>query len=788
VIFGLDLDLVLVLLLLVGAVAAFTTGVVRGDVAALLVMGAVAILGLAPAHRVTAGFASPAVLSIAGMYVMSAGLSRTGVADRLGALILAWAGPGERKILAGVIGVSGILSGFMNNVGVAAMMLPVTMKLSRDSGVPPSKLLIPMVLAVQVGGSLTLVGTSTNLVAAEFLREAGFPTFRLMDFALVGGPVLLATFLFLFLFAPRVLPLRIPERSGTDRPLLRDGVGLEERFFRLTLPKRSLLEGKTLEESLIGSALGVHVLLIERGEERILAPGPGTSIRGGDRLLVQGHPGLFRDLQGSRHLALDRKGVDLGWMERPGFALADAQIPNGSPLEGARVSDLSWGSRFGIGVVATSGEEVGVRSHLQDRVLRVGDRLLLHGPRPRIEGLLAGQEGVLGEIVEARVAVERFNLSGRLWGLQVTEGSLFAGRPLGETRLGDAVGMRVLAVKEEKEGSSPILLPGPETPLEPGARLLVLTRPEDLAVLRGLQRLGLEENPEVRLEALESATAGFVEAVLAPRSSLLGTTLRQAGFRSRFGLHVVAILRGGEILRTQLRDQTLQFGDALLLHGPKRKEWALAREPDLILLHEPGPRPPESRRAPRALVIWGAVLAPIIAGWIPVEIGVLAGAAAMVLTRCLTAEEAYQAVEWSVLVMVAGMLALGVALEETGAAAWVGRGILDSVGDLGPVVLLAALVGMASLASQVMPGAAVIVLVTPVALAGAAELEVAPHALVLGVAMAATSLMSPLSQPAPALVRAPAGYRLSDYFPLGVPVTLLLILLIVLLAPLAFPF
>jgi di/tricarboxylate transporter len=783
-----NLDLVLVLALLVGAVAAFTTGAVRGDVAALLVLGAVAIFGLAPPSRVTAGFASPAVLSIAGMYVMSAGLSRTGVADRLGALILAWAGPGERKILAGIVGVSGLLSGFMNNVGVAAMMLPVTMKLSRESGVPPSKLLIPMVLAVQVGGSLTLVGTSTNLVAAEFLREAGFPTFRLMDFAAVGGPILLATFAFLFLFAPRFLPVRVPERTGTDRPLLREGVGLEERFFRLTLPPRSLLDGKTLEESLIGSALGVHVLLIERGEERILAPGPGTRLLGGDRLLVQGHPGLFRDLHGSRHLALDRQGVDLGWLERPGFALADTQVPVGSSLEGVRISDLQLRARFGVGVLATSGEEVGVRSHLQDRVIRVGDRLLLHGPKDRLEPLLDGEGGVVGELVDAQGAVDRFNLSGRLWGLQVTEASLFAGRPLGDTRLGDAVGMRVLAVKGPEAGSAPVLLPGADTWLEPGARLLVLTRPEDLAVLRGLQRLELEENPEVRMEALESATAGFVEAVLAPRSSLIGTTLRQAGFRSRFGLHVVAILRGGEALRTQLRDQTLQFGDALLLYGPKRKEWALAREPDLILLHEPGPRPPESRRAPRALLIWAAALVPIIAGWIPVEIGVLAGAAAMVLTRCLTAEEAYQAVEWSVLVMVAGMLALGVALEETGAAAWAGRGVLDFAGDLGPVVLLAALVTLASLASQVMPGAAVIVLVTPVALAGAAELQVAPQALVLGVAMAATSVMSPLSQPAPALVRAPAGYQLADYFPLGVPVTLILIVLIVLLAPLAFPF
>jgi di/tricarboxylate transporter len=806
-----SIELALVLLVLLGAVVSFATGAFRVDITALLVLALVAVLGLAPAERAVAGFASPAVLSIAGMYVLSAGLSRTGVADLVGARILRWAGTRESRLMLAIVLFSGVLSGFMNNVGVAAMMLPVTVKLAREAGLPPSKLLIPMALGAQLGGFTTLIGTSTNLVASDALLDAGFAPFELLGFLPVGGPLLAAGALFLLVAAPRLLPHREPESGGLRRPGIREDVELEERFFHLTLPARTLLEGKTLEESLIGSALGVHVLQVERGDERILAPGPGTVLRGGDRLLVQGRPDFFMELRGRRHLAVDQRGVRPEWLEREGTGLAALTVSPDSPMVGRTVAELDLQAREGILVLSVRRADLRRRIHLQDTVVQAGDLLLLHGPRDRLYAFLRGNgaeggEGGRGagpagvpatapphgrwESLPALEAIRRFELDERLWALQVTEGSLFAGRRLGDTRLGDAVGMMVLAIGREGEAGEDeaVLLPGPETVVEPGDHLLVKTRPEDLVVLRGLQRLELEEDPDVSLDALESSGAGFVEAVVAPRSSLIGKTLRQAGFRSRFGLHVVGILREGETIRTQLRDQTLHFGDALLLYGPRRKGRALAREADLILLHEPDPSPPETRRAPRAILILAAAILPVILGWLPVAVGVVAGAAGMVVTRCVTPEEAYRAVEWPVLVLVAGMLALGAALDETGAARLLGEGMLSAASGLGPRGILAGLVVVAALASQIMPGPAVVALMAPVAIAGAAQLGVSPHALVLGVAIASTSLASPVSQPAQALVMAPAGYRLKDYLPLGIPMTLLVVVVTVLLTPLAFPF
>ncbi|TVR52057.1 MAG: SLC13 family permease [Gemmatimonadales bacterium] len=794
-------DLVLVLLVLLGAVVSFATGFLRVDITALLVLAVVAVLGLAPADRALAGFASPAVLAIGGMYVLSAGLSRTGVADLVGVHILRWAGTGESRLMLAIVLFSGVLSGFMNNVGVAAMMLPVTVKLAREADLAPSKLLIPMALGAQLGGFTTLIGTSTNLVASDALQDAGFAPFELLGFLPVGGPLLAAGALFLLVAAPRLLPHRVPEGRGPQRPAIRENVELEERFFRLIVPRRSLLDGKTLEESLIGSALGVHVLQVERGTERILAPGPGTLIRGGDRLLVQGRPDFFMELRGRRHLAMDQRGVRPEWLEREGAGLVQLSVAPDSPLVGRSVAELDLQARHGVLVLSLLREDFRRRTHLQDTVIQGGDLLLLHGPRDRLMAFLEGSRGDAAaedwtalpgswEFLPAAEAIRRFQLDERLWALQVTDDSLFAGRPLGETRLGDAVGMMVLAIgREGAEGEDEaVLMPGPETVVQPGDHLLVKTRPEDMAVLRGLQRLDLEEDPDVSLDALESAGAGFVEAVVAPRSALIGKTLRQSGFRSRFGLHVVAILRDGGAIRTQLRDRKLNFGDALLLHGPRRKGRALAREPDLILLHEPDPTPPEARRAPRSIIILVAAILPVILGWLPVAVGVLAGAVGMVVTRCLTPEEAYRAVEWPVLVMVAGMLALGAALDDTGAAAFLGEGVLAATAGLGPTGVLTSLVIMAALASQIMPGPAVVVLMAPVAIAGAAQLQVSPQAMVMAVAIASTSLASPVSQPAQALVMAPAGYRLKDYLPLGIPLTLMVILLTVLITPLVFPF
>jgi len=785
-------EILLVFILLAAVVVIFATRILRVDVTALLVLVLVAVLGLAPAERAIAGFSNPAVIAIAGMFVISAGLSRTGVAGLVGKRILEVAGHGEIRLVITITMVSGILSGFMNNIGVAAMMLPVVIEIARKASLPPSKLLIPMALGAQLGGFTTLIGTSPNLLAGDALREAGLEPFGLFSFTPVGGVLLIAGTILLALVGPRLLPERTPRtpREAVDRSGIREGVEMEDRLFRLTVPRGSVLDGKTLEESLIGSALGVHVMAIERGGRRKLAPKGEVVLRSGDHLLVHGRPDEFLALKGRRHLAGEPDPAPWEHLESETVGLIRTRIAPGSSLVGQVVAETHFKDRYGVVILAVRREGFRRRSHLMDTRLQAGDELLLQGDRARLLDVARSSDFEGADPLMGAEAVQRFDLRDRLWSVRVTDDSILTDRPLGQTRLGEWMGIVVLAVRRVGEDGKahPILLPGPDTLLTAGDHLLVKARPDDMLALRGLQRLEADLDLPVTSGELEGPGAGFVEAVLAPRSSLIGKTLGEVDFRGRFGMHVVAIVREGEVMGGNLRDQVLRFGDALLLYGARRRAENLKREADLIPLAGAREAPPNLRRAPLSLAITGVALLPVVFGWLPVQVGVLLGAVLLVLTRCLKPDEAYRAVDWPILVIVAGMLALGAALDESGAARLMGEGLLALVGGLGPYGVLVALVLVTAVGGQIMPAPAVVVLMAPVAISGAAQLDVSAFPMVMAVAIAATSLASPVSQPAQALVMAPAGYRLGDYLRLGIPMTLLVLTLTVLVTPLIFPF
>lgn len=785
-------DIFLVLCVLAGTIVLLATQRLRMDVVALMALVAVSLLGLVPTERALAGFASPAVIAVAGMFVVSAGLSRTGVATLVGQLVLRWAGAREGRVIVGVTLVSGVLSGVMNNVGVAAMMLPVTLGIAKRTGIAPSKLLIPMALGAQLGGFTTLIGTAPNLLAAAALGEAGLEPFGLFTFTPVGVVLLGAGTVLVAVAAPRLLPSRTPVGRGgeVDRSGIRKDVDLRARLFYLRVPARSPLGGKTLGESLIDSALGMHVLAVHRKGRTRRAPGPDAVLRGGDQILVQGSPEHFLQLRGRRHLVAISDAPPLAWLESDDVGLARVRIAPESPFVGRSPAELDLHAREGVLALALQrGDDFQRRTRFLDTPLRAGDALLLQGPRDSL-ARLAGRRELQGlESMEASEAVREFRLEERLWSLRVTSDSALVGRTLRDSRLGDAVGFMVLAVaRRMQDGEQRVRpLPGPDTVFEAGDELLVKASADDMVVLRALQRLELDLTTPVDPEVLEGDDVGFAEAVLAPRSDLAGKTLRQVSFQSRFGLHVVAIVREGGVVEANLRDEALRFGDALLLYGPRRRQRELAREPDLILLQAPEADGPQVRLASRSIAVTLLALVPVMAGWVPVAVGVIVGAVLMILTRCLTPDQAYRAVDLPTLVLVAGMLSLGAALDETGAAALLGETMLGVTGGLGAHLVLATLVLVTAVGGQIMPGSAVVVLMAPIAIDAATYLDASPYPMVMAVAIAATSLASPVSQPAHALVMTPAGYRMGDYMRLGIPMTVLVLALTILVTPLFLP-
>jgi di/tricarboxylate transporter len=259
-------------------------------------------------------------------------------------------------------------------------------------------------------------------------------------------------------------------------------------------------------------------------------------------------------------------------------------------------------------------------------------------------------------------------------------------------------------------------------------------------------------------------------------------------FREKYGLTVLAVWRQGRAYSTGLRDMVLAFGDALLVYGSWKKLAVLGREPDFLVLTETAQEVPRVEKANIALGIMAAVLVPVIMGWVPIYIAVVIGAGFMVLSRCLTMEEAYRYIEWKAVFLIAGMLPLGTALDKSGAARLLAEGVVGALGPFGPHAVLFGILVLTFLGTSIIPTAALVVLMVPIALNTATGLGMSPYALMMGIAMSASSsFTSPISHPANVLVMGPGGYRFVDYLKVGVPLTLLILVVLMVVMPVFWP-
>jgi di/tricarboxylate transporter len=781
-----SLEAALVFAILLAALALLATGRVRTDVTALLVLVALAATGLLTPAEAFAGFSSPAVITVGGMFVISAALARTGIAGMLGRQVLRVAGSRERSLVVAIMLTAGALSSVMSNIGVVAMLLPVVMDIARRVASPPSKLLLPLVLGAHLGGLITLIGTPPNILASDALREQGLAPFNLLDFTAPGVLLLLAGVAFVALVGVRILPDRDPggETAGGRDAELAEAFDLQERIFTVRIPARSPLAGTSLADSRFGSALGLHVLALLRDGETLLAPAPDTVLHPWDRLIVQGRPDLLLVLRNRRHLQLEEEvhaGERLATAE---VGLAEAEVAPDSDLVGSTLLQLRFRQRFGVVVLAIRRNDTVRRKHLERLSLEPGDVLLLQGERSRFEALAGSRSFPAVREMTPDAAMEGFRLEERFITLRVTEESLLVGQSLAGTRIGDAAGITVLGIIREGRTN---LVPDPEEVFQANDVLLIKADPADLAVLRGLQRLEIEPGPAPPLTLLESERVGLMEVALAPRSGLVGKAPREIGFRDKYGLSVLAVWRGDRAYRTNLRDMPLRFGDALLVFGPRDRLKLLAREPDFLVLTASAQEPPLTAKAPMAGLVLAATLVPVLLGVLSVAVAVVMGAVAMILTRCLQPDEAYGAIEWPAIILIAGMLPLGTALDQSGAARLLAESLLAPAAELGPRGVLAGLCLITAIGAQIIPTPAMVVLMAPIALTTAGDLGLSPHALIMGVALSAVSLASPISHAANILVMGPGGYRYGDYLRIGIPLTLLSLLLVVGLLPVFFP-
>ena len=331
-------------------------------------------------------------------------------------------------------------------------------------------------------------------------------------------------------------------------------------------------------------------------------------------------------------------------------------------------------------------------------------------------------------------------------------------------------------------------MPGGDEELFGGDLLLIEGQPSDLDVLRGLQELEIETGVSANHGAFESERLTLMDATLDPRSTLAGRTVGELNFRERYGIELAGIWREGETVGTELVDEQLQVGDALLLLGPRDRLQLLSSDSDFLILTPLGQEPPDTRRAPLAAFIMLAVVVSVMMGKAPISVAAVVGGSIMVLTGCLNMEQAYRAIDWRAIFLIAGMLPLGTAMQETGAATYLAGQVMNFLGDAGPWPVIMGLYVLTAMATMIIPTAALVVLMSPIVLSAMSDMGLQPETAMMAIAMAASaSFTSPISHPANILVMGPGGYRFIDYLKVGVPLTIVVFITVMVLLPILWP-
>ena len=782
-------EIIMVLVILAAVIVLLVTEWMPLEVLALLVLGVLAVSGIVSPTEALAGFSNPAVVTIWAVFILSGGLTRTGIANILGRQLMKVAGRKESLLVVIIMVVAGALSAFMNNVAVAALMLPVVMDIARKTKRSPSTLLMPLAYGSLLGGLTTMIGTPPNILVTEALRENGLTPFTLFDFTPVGLAVMFSGIAFVTFIGTRILPKRnVAKETSRTHQDFRSQYELQERLFKIKIPTNSVLVGKTIAKSRLGSGLDLNVVGITRGNQTLLAPEITETIQRNDVLIVEGRLERIQELNHWGQMLIETETIGVDDLFAHGMQVAELQLSPNSAYANQTLSKIGFRNRFGLNVLAIQRKGHQIDENLKIQSLKAADGLLVHGPAAQMKTLENDTNFLPPKQLKPTMLRSNYPLDKRLRQLRVPEASKLIGLSLNESRLGDAVDVQILYVVRQ---NGTAFVPTSKDCFEPEDRLVVSGSSDMISILQmqGLEGVFVEDQSHpVDLSVLEDDHVGLIEVMLSPHSVLSGITLSQMNFREKYGLSVLAIWHKGRAYRSDLRNMALQLGDALLLYGPWKKLIVLGREPDFLVLTEIAQEVPREEKSKLALIIMIAVLLPVIMGWLPIYIAVVIGAAFMILTKCLTMEEAYRYIEWKAVFLIAGMLPLGTALDKSGAARLLAEGVVDSLGPFGPYAVLFGLLVITFIATSIIPTAALVVLMVPIALKTSASLGISPHALMMGIAMAASSsFTSPISHPANVLVMGPGGYRFTDYLKVGVPLTLIVLLVLMLILPIFWP-
>ena len=380
---------------------------------------------------------------------------------------------------------------------------------------------------------------------------------------------------------------------------------------------------------------------------------------------------------------------------------------------------------------------------------------------------------------------EAYQLGNYITELRVMPGSPLIGASVAESELGKKHGVWVLEILRDK---TKVWAPMDQT-IREGDVLLVEGKLDSL--MESKDALKLEIAPEFKLrdETLKRENLSLIEVMVAPSARVAGRTLRGLEFNRRFNAIVLAIQRQGRPLHEKLSSVRLKFGDMLLLQAPKETVDRLRPDADFIVMDEKGGLNIRRTKVPVVLGILALVVGVAAFKILPIMVTAILGGIAMLLTRCIRLEEAYEAIDWRVIFLLGGVLPLGLAMQKSGLAALLAGQTVALVGDLGPIGVVAAFYLMTAVLTECMSNNASAVLLAPIAVSTAIQMDVSPKPLLMAIAFAAsTSFATPVGYQTNMMVYSPGGYRFLDYMKVGTPLIVIFGAISVYFIPKFWPF
>jgi len=436
---------VIVLAILIAALVAFATERVRVDLVALGIMVTLMVLGIVSPAEGLSGFANPATITIASMFVLSAGLQRTNLPALVGAHIVQIAQKSERRLILLLMLTTALLSAFILNTAVVAVFIPIAMRIAREMKLSPSRLLMPISFGAILGGTLTLIGTSTNLLVSSIAAQSGLEPFSFFAFAPFGLITLAAGLLYMATIGRKLLP---------DRPIesdLLDKYHVREYLSQIAVKPNSPLIGKKLGDLDLGKRFDITILDILRDGRTILLPGASRHIRANDIILVRAPLDKLLELQKIEGLeiVMPEELSPQVLEKRNDLGMAEVVVAPQASIIGFTIKELNFRRRFGVVAIGMLRRGMSLTGKFTHEPIMPGDMLLVAGEKKALVNLSNNPDFLLLLDVETPLSQPRLSNTQAYWALGIMAAVVITailGIPIVVSALAGALAMVVAGV------------------------------------------------------------------------------------------------------------------------------------------------------------------------------------------------------------------------------------------------------------------------------------------------------------------------------------------------------